>query len=61
MTMTCAFCHPRLVPRDRDWPDQLKSHMMAAFNTEDPAVAGSQLDDMLASLGDPYTRHISAT
>ena len=43
-----------------DWALSLKTHMMAAFNAEDPTVAKKQLDDMLSGLGDPYTRHISA-
>lgn len=45
----------------RDWPEQLKAHMMAAYNAGDPVVAGKELDDMLGILGDPYTRHINAS
>ncbi|GAX76907.1 hypothetical protein CEUSTIGMA_g4353.t1 [Chlamydomonas eustigma] len=44
----------------RNWPAELKEHMMAAFNAPAPEAAVHQLDDMLASLGDPYTRHISS-
>ena len=43
-----------------DWGLELKMHMMAAFNAEDPKVAEQQIDVMLKDLGDPFTRHISA-
>jgi hypothetical protein len=44
----------------RNWTAELKEHMMAAFNAPAPEAAAHQLDDMLAGLGDPYTRHISS-
>ena len=44
----------------RDWTRQLLSHMQAAYSAPDPAVARQQLDLLLAGLGDPYTRHITA-
>lgn len=42
-----------------DWPEQLRAHMMAAFNSGEPSFASKQLDTMLEALGDPYTRHIT--
>ena len=44
----------------RDWTRQLMSHMQAAYSAVDPAVARQQVDLLLAGLGDPYPRHITA-
>ena len=44
----------------QDWTQQLRSHMQTAYSAVDPAVARQQLDLLLAGLGDPYTRHITA-
>ncbi|KAG1660190.1 hypothetical protein FOA52_007761 [Chlamydomonas sp. UWO 241] len=42
----------------RDWPTELRAHMMAAYSSTDTDAAFAALDDMLAGLGDPYTRRV---
>mmetsp|Transcript_30721 Transcript_30721/g.91053 ORF Transcript_30721/g.91053 Transcript_30721/m.91053 type:complete len:453 (-) Transcript_30721:4093-5451(-) len=42
----------------RDWGMDLRDHMVAAFHTHDASVAHSHIDEMLAALGDPYTRRV---
>jgi C-terminal processing protease CtpA/Prc len=40
------------------WPDELKAHMIAAYNSKDGSTAYREIETMLADLGDPYTRII---
>jgi hypothetical protein len=42
------------------WPDELKSHMMAAYTSKDGRAAFHEIETMLGELGDPYTRIIHA-
>lgn len=43
-----------------DWENELRKHMVAAFQSGDPVKAHVELDTMLEELGDPYTRVIPA-
>jgi len=40
------------------WPDELKSHMLAAYSSDNGQQAYKEISDMLGELGDPYTRII---
>lgn len=40
------------------WPDELKAHMMRAYNSATGRQAYDEIGAMLAELGDPYTRII---
>lgn len=40
------------------WPDELKAHMMAAYNSNNGRAAYTEIETMLEELGDPYTRII---
>lgn len=40
------------------WPEELKSHMMAAYNSKNGGAAYQEITKMLEDLGDPYTRII---
>lgn len=44
----------------KSWADELREHMMAAYNSRDPDAAFKEISSMLAELGDPYTRRIPA-
>eukprot|EP00798_Chlamydomonas_sp_ICE-L_P031398 gene31398-6564_t len=40
------------------WDEELKTHMMAAYGQPTPELAYSELDTMIADLGDHYTRRV---
>jgi hypothetical protein len=40
------------------WPDELKAHMIAAYNSGSGEQAYKEINGMLGELGDPYTRII---
>eukprot|EP00879_Flechtneria_rotunda_P004039 GHRR01004281.1.p1 GENE.GHRR01004281.1~~GHRR01004281.1.p1 ORF type:complete len:223 (+),score=63.63 GHRR01004281.1:164-832(+) len=40
------------------WPEALKNHMMAVYNSKNGRAAYKEIGAMLAELGDPYTRII---
>lgn len=39
-----------------DWGEELKRHMMAAYNSDSRDKAFDEIDELLEGLGDPYTR-----
>lgn len=43
---------------NHNWPEELKSHMTAAYNSADGTKAYAEISSMLEDLGDPYTRVI---
>lgn len=43
---------------NHNWPEELKSHMTAAYNSKDGTAAYAEISSMLEGLGDPYTRII---
>jgi hypothetical protein len=47
-------------PRRRPQEDELRAHMVAAYNSNDPAAAWQEIGAMLSDLGDPYTRIMPA-
>ncbi|EFJ47344.1 hypothetical protein VOLCADRAFT_92124 [Volvox carteri f. nagariensis] len=51
-----AFVDPRF--NGHDWEGELREHMMAAFNAEEPEAAFGEIGRMLGELGDPYTRRV---
>jgi hypothetical protein len=64
-----TFCNENLLAGDsfvddsfngHYWPDELKSHMLAAFASKDGRAAFHEIETMLGELGDPYTRIIHA-
>eukprot|EP00878_Enallax_costatus_P010914 GHUV01011400.1.p1 GENE.GHUV01011400.1~~GHUV01011400.1.p1 ORF type:complete len:434 (+),score=100.93 GHUV01011400.1:225-1526(+) len=44
---------------NHNWPEELKSHMVAAYNSKDGKGAYQEISNMLEDLGDPYTRIIA--
>lgn len=43
-----------------NWEDELRSHMVAAYNSANPQSAWKEIGNMLSDLGDPYTRIMPA-
>lgn len=39
-----------------NWTDELRTHMLAAYSSSDTPSAYKEISNMLADLGDPYTR-----
>jgi hypothetical protein len=52
-----AFVDPSF--NGHDWQDELREHMMAAYNSGSSDDAFGEIGHMLDELGDPYTRRVA--
>jgi hypothetical protein len=51
-----AFVDPSF--NNHNWEEELREHMLSAYNATNSDLAASEIQRMLEDLGDPYTRRV---